>query len=79
MRVEDMPPDPKHPGKHINPETGIWPACEWGNECKRGFSRNERFGGTRVIAGTNREITRKWRQLNEDVAEGHNEEREPNA
>lgn len=35
MKVSDMPPDPRHPGKHINPETGIWPACEWGYECQR--------------------------------------------
>jgi hypothetical protein len=55
--------DPKHPGKHINPETGIWPTSEWGAECQRGFSRNARFGGNRVIAGTNRAVSRKWRTL----------------
>ena len=37
-----MRPDPKRPGKHINPETGIWPISEWGPECGRGLPR-ERF------------------------------------
>lgn len=55
--------DARHSGKHIDPKTGIWPISEWGAECARGFSRNERFGGTRVIAGANCQITRKWRAL----------------
>lgn len=60
--VREMPEDPKHPGKHINPETGIWPTCEWGYECQRGFVRDARFqvGTEQVIKGTNREKTRKW-------------------
>lgn len=29
----------------------------------QGFVRNERFGSGRVIAGTNREVSRKWRAL----------------
>ena len=39
----DYKPDPLHPGKHINPETGIWPISEWGWSCGRGFVSNERF------------------------------------
>jgi len=29
--------DPKHPGKHIDTETGIRPISEWGAECGRGL------------------------------------------
>lgn len=43
MRVADMPRDPARPDKHIDPATGIWPACEWGTECQRGFVHSERF------------------------------------
>ncbi len=25
MKIADMPLDLRHPGKHIDPETGIWP------------------------------------------------------
>ena len=66
MRVEDMPPDPKRPGKHINPETGIWPICEWGYECMRGFVSNSRFGAGQVIERTNRNKTRAWRKLQDE-------------
>jgi hypothetical protein len=60
-RVEDMPTHPTIPGKHIDPETGILPMCEWGSECTRGFVRDERFGSGQVIKGTNRAVSRKWR------------------
>lgn len=58
-----MRPDPRNPGKHIDPSTGIWPMSEWGYECQRGFVRHEMFsrGADRVIAGTNRASQRKWR------------------
>jgi hypothetical protein len=56
-----MPFDPKHPGKHINPETGCWPTCEWGYSCMRGFVSDSRFGDGEVIKRTNRLTTRKWR------------------
>lgn len=57
--------DPAHPGKHIDPETGIWPIAEWGNECGRGFVSDARFSGgkDRVIKRTNRVKTRKWYEL----------------
>lgn len=60
-----MKEDPRHPGKHINPETGCWPISEWGPECGRGFVSNERFarGGERVIKRANRAKTKKWYQL----------------
>ncbi len=63
MQIADMPEDPRHPGKHIDPETGIWPIAEWGGECYRGFVRHERFAGgaERVIEGTNRSKQRKDR------------------
>lgn len=37
----------------------------WGSECARGFVRDERFatGSERVIKGTNRNVSRKWRAL----------------
>ena len=59
-----MKDDPQHPGKHIDPETGIWPISEWGAECGRGFVSDERFArpGERVIKRTNRQTTRKWRK-----------------
>jgi hypothetical protein len=66
LKVEDMPPDPRHPGKHINPETGIWPTCEWGYECQRGFISDQRFGSGQVIKRTSRGVTRRWGQ-----SEGH--------
>jgi hypothetical protein len=49
--VTAMPPDPAHPGKHIDPATGIWPVSEWGSECGRGFVSDERFqrGNEKVI------------------------------
>jgi hypothetical protein len=55
--------DPNHPGKHIDPATGIWPISEWGSECGRGFVSDARFarGGERVIKRTSRAVTRKWR------------------
>lgn len=60
MRVADMPADPRRLGKHIKPETGIWPTCEWGYECQRGFVSDSRFGGGTVIKRTNRQTTRRW-------------------
>lgn len=62
MKVADMPPDPNHPGKHINPATGIWPIEEWGRS--RGFVSNSRFArpGDTVIPRTNRNVTRRWRR-----------------
>jgi len=49
-------PDPKHPGKHIDTETGIRPISEWGWECGRGFVSEERFAraGDKVIKRTPR-------------------------
>lgn len=69
MRVADMPPDLRHPGKHINPETGIWPTCEWGYECQRGFVSSARFGSGQVIERTNRETTRRWRNVSRETAD----------
>jgi hypothetical protein len=63
VKVQGMPPDPKHPGKHINPATGIWPTSEWGPACRRGFVSNERFGSGPVVPRTNRGNTRKWLKL----------------
>ncbi len=59
-----MKEDPKHPGKSIDPATGIWPIWQWGYECQRGSVRHERFdrGTDRVIAGTNRASQKKWRK-----------------
>ncbi len=42
-----------------NPEPGISPIGEWGNDCARGWVRDERFGPGQVIKGTNRNSTRK--------------------
>jgi hypothetical protein len=63
MKLEDMPRDPRRPDKHLDPETGIWPICEWGAACTRGFVREERFsrGADLVIKGTDRTKSRKWR------------------
>lgn len=60
-----MREDPQHPGKHIDPDTGIWPISDWGHECGRGFVSDARFSGGRskVIKRTNRNTTRKWRKL----------------
>ncbi len=57
--------DPNHPGKHIDPDTGIWPIREWGTECGRGFVSNQRFArlGDRVIKRTSRKPMRQWREL----------------
>ncbi len=68
MKVSDMPADPRHPGKHINPSTGIWPTCEWGFECMRGFVSSARFGSGRVIERTNRATTRCWRNSSDATA-----------
>jgi hypothetical protein len=67
MRLEDMPLDPACPGKHIDPATGIWPICEWGGACQRGFVSHERFarGSEQVIKRTNRNNSRRWRQIQE--------------
>lgn len=65
-RLASMPPHPWVAGKHLDPLTGILPACEWGASCQRGFVRNERFDGGRgaqVIPGTNRATSRKWRSI----------------
>jgi hypothetical protein len=66
---EALPADPRHPGKHIDPSTGIWPASEWGYECQRGFISNARFGTGRVIPRTNRSTLRKWRKGKEQACE----------
>jgi hypothetical protein len=42
-RLQDLPADPARPDRHIDPATGIWPICEWGGECLRGFVHSERF------------------------------------
>lgn len=34
--------DSRHPGKHIDPETGVWPIGEWSGECGRGLPGNAR-------------------------------------
>ncbi len=60
--ADKLIPDPKRPGKHIDPATGIWPMREWGISCQRGFISNSRFGGGQVIERTNRQMTRKWRR-----------------
>lgn len=62
MNVDQMPPDPRHPGKHIDPATGIWPIAEWQGSCYRGFVSDSRFGGGQVIKRTNRETSRRWRR-----------------
>ncbi len=54
-----LPPHPTAAGKNIDPITGIFPICQWGNDCGRGWVRDERFGSGQVIKGTNRDKTRK--------------------
>jgi hypothetical protein len=67
--MKALPPDPRRPGKHIDPSTGIWPISEWGGACQRGFVSDARFGpGETVIKRTNRETTKKWRALGEPGA-----------
>lgn len=61
--ADKLIPDPRHPGKRIDPKTGIWPMSEWGPSTRRGFISNSRFGSGQVIERTNRETTRKWRRL----------------
>ena len=61
LRSHELKPDPRRPGKHLDPQTGIWPMHEWGAACARGFISNPRFGSGPVIERTNRETTRKWR------------------
>lgn len=58
---EDLLPHPTRPGKHIDPETGILPASEWGAACSRGFVSDSRFqvGTEAVIKRTNRAQQRK--------------------
>lgn len=51
--------DPKHPGKHLDPATGIWPLAEWGNSCYQGFIANSRFGSGQVIK-RNPQTFRRW-------------------
>jgi hypothetical protein len=65
-------PHPSRPGKHIDPDTGILPIAEWGNECKRGFVSNVRFrqGTEPVIERTNRDVTRAWRRAGEETQKG---------
>jgi hypothetical protein len=60
----ELKEDPARKDKHIDPRTGIWPMCEWGPECARGFTSDARFdrGNDRVIKRTNRSVTRKWRR-----------------
>lgn len=62
MNVDEMPADPRNPGKHINPATGIWPTAEWTGHCHFGFVRDARFGPGQVIKGTSRDKSRKLRQ-----------------
>lgn len=61
-KPEDFPPHPTKPGKHIDPATGIFPICEWGAECRRGFVSNSRFASSateKVIPRTNRSAQKK--------------------
>jgi hypothetical protein len=64
-----LPPDPAHPGKHIDPTTGIWPMAEWGYECRRGFVcqdlnplrrirelKHRLNGSAFIVAGTGRQL-----------------------
>ena len=53
-RLRDLPPDPKHPGKHLDPATGIWPIAEWGWECQRGLPEE---------TAKRRKRSREWRKL----------------
>jgi hypothetical protein len=57
--------DPKHPGKHIDTETGIRPMSEWGSACQRGFVNSERFAtrNDQVMPKSNRAALKKWRKL----------------
>jgi hypothetical protein len=59
--MEDEKPRPPKP---IDPKTGILPIADWGPECGRGFVSNARFsrGNEKVIARTNRQITKKFRK-----------------
>jgi hypothetical protein len=57
-----MPADPRHPGKHIDPATDIWPIAEWDRACASGFISNARFGRGQVIKRTSRSVTRRWRR-----------------
>jgi hypothetical protein len=61
--MSEMPADPRNPGKHLDPSTGIWPIEEWGSACGRGFISDSRFGGGQVIKRTNRSTSRKWRKV----------------
>lgn len=43
----------------------------WGGACQRGFVSDERFGpGQTVIPRTNREVTRKWRSVEQGTSRG---------
>ena len=42
-RWKTLPGGPDQPGKHIDPETGIWPKEEWGPECSRGWVSDSRL------------------------------------
>lgn len=68
-----LPPHPEHPGRHLDPETGIFPIHEWAGECRRGFVSNERFArpGDRVIKRTNRSQQRKRKQRTERAKSLH--------
>jgi hypothetical protein len=63
-----MPLNPNDPGFHKDPLTGIRPLHEWGNECGRGFVREQRFGSGQVIAGANRDKTRGVYRAQEKAA-----------
>ena len=69
MSTANLPEDPNHPGRHIDPNTGIWPAAEWGSACQRGFVSCERFArpGDQVIERTNRNTSRKWRKAQNET------------
>jgi hypothetical protein len=60
----NLPADPATVTHTIDPETGIWPIAEWGASCYRGFVSDSRFSSTaQVIPRTNRDVSRKWRAL----------------
>lgn len=59
----DLAPRIDRPGKHYDLKTGILPIHEWAGACGIGFISNARFGSGQVIKRTNRETSRRWRQL----------------
>ena len=56
-------PEVGTPGQSDYLQLGEWWTRPALVECGRGWVRDERFGSGQVIKGTNRNVSRKWREV----------------